>query len=78
MKVMKKYMIKLLVTVISMVLVTACTKEFLDVKPEGQITPEGYYSTPARAQELVNSIYNNMLTWDEHSFSWIGITSIAS
>ena len=78
MTVMKKYMIKLLVTVISMVLVTACTKEFLDVKPEGQITPEGYYSTPARAQELVNSIYNNMLTWDEHSFSWIGITSIAS
>ncbi|MBC8319990.1 MAG: RagB/SusD family nutrient uptake outer membrane protein [Bacteroidetes bacterium] len=75
---MKRYTIKLLITVVSFFILAACTKDFLDVKPEGQITPEGYYSTPERAKELVNSIYNNMLQWDEHSFSWIGMTSITS
>lgn len=75
---MKKYSIKLVALLVSIFILTGCAKEFLDVKPEGQITPEGYYSTPERAKELVNSIYNNMLQWDEHTFSWIGISSISS
>ena len=75
---MKKYTTILLATIVSFLLLISCAKEFLDVEPEGQITPEGYYSTPERARELVNSIYNNMLQWDEHTFSWIGISSISS
>ncbi len=75
---MKKYTIKLIAVVVGFFMLAGCAKEFLDVKPEGQITPEGYYSTPERARELVNSIYNNMLQWDEHTFSWIGISSISS
>jgi starch-binding outer membrane protein, SusD/RagB family len=75
---MKKYSIKLIAVVVGFFMLAGCANEFLDVKPEGQITPEGYYSTPERAKELVNSIYNNMLQWDEHTFSWIGISSISS
>jgi len=78
MMIMKTYSIKLIATVIGIFLMAGCANEYLDVKPEGQITPEGYYSTPERARELVNSIYNNMLQWDEHTFSWIGISSISS
>ena len=56
----------------------SCKKDFLNVPPEGQVTPNGYYSTPERATQLVNAIYNNMLQWDESTFSWIGISSITS
>lgn len=76
--VMKNYTIKSFSLFIIFLLLAGCANEYLDVKPEGQITPEGYYSTPERARELVNSIYNNMLQWDEHTFSWIGISSISS
>lgn len=76
--IMKKYFIEIVAVVFGLFILAGCAKEYLDVKPEGQITPEGYYSTPERAKELVNSIYNNMLQWDEHTFSWIGITSISS
>lgn len=75
---MKKYTTIIFSTLTGILLLGSCAKDFLDVEPEGQITPEGYYSTPERAKELVNSIYNNMLQWDEHTFSWIGISSIAS
>lgn len=49
----------------------------LNIPPEGQITPEGFFSTD-RAVELVNAIYNNLLQWPQHSFSWIGVSSIIS
>ena len=75
---MKRYYIQLIGIVLSFFMLASCANEYLDVKPEGQITPAGYYSTPQRAQELVNAVYNDMLQWDEHTFSWIGISSISS
>lgn len=74
---MRKFSIILLVS-LSLVFLGSCKKNFLTVPPEGQVTPNGYYSSPERATELVNAIYNNLLQWDESSFSWLGITSIAS
>lgn len=74
---MRKYSITLLLS-LSLLFLGSCKKDFLNVPPEGQVTPNGYYSTPARATELVNAIYNNLLQWDESSFSWIGISSITS
>ena len=75
---MKKYIYITFISVLSFLILGSCSKDWLDVKPEGQITPEGYYSTEQRAEEIVNAIYNNMLQWDQHSFSWMGITSITS
>lgn len=63
---------------LSLVLLDSCQKNFLTVPPEGQVTPNGYYSSPARATELVNAVYNNLLQWDESTFSWLGISSISS
>jgi hypothetical protein len=74
---MRKYCIIFLVS-LSLFFLDSCKKNFLTVPPEGQVTPSGYYSSPARATELVNAIYNNLLQWDESTFSWLGITSIAS
>ena len=75
---MKKYNYIFLISILIILISGSCKKDWLDVPPEGQITPEGYYSTPQRAEEIVNAIYNNMLQWDEHTFSWIGMTSITS
>lgn len=75
---MKKYNYLFIISALIILIAGSCNKDWLDVPPEGQITPEGYYSTPQRAEEIVNAIYNNMLQWDEHTFSWIGMTSITS
>ncbi len=75
---MKKYQYITLASVLIVLILGSCKKDWLEVPPEGQITPEGYYSTPQRAEEIVNAIYNNMLQWDEHTFSWIGMSSITS
>ena len=75
---MKKYQYNILAALFLLLILGSCKKDWLDVPPEGQITPEGYYSTPQRAEEIVNAIYNNMLQWDEHTFSWIGMSSITS
>jgi len=61
---------------ISFFALTSCSDD-LNIKPEGQITPEGFFSTD-RAVELVNAIYNNLLQWQQFSFSWNGVSSIIS
>lgn len=59
--------------------VGACQKDFLDVKPQGEFTPEDFFSSnPQAAEGLVNAIYNKMLDWNIHSFSWNGVSSITS
>jgi hypothetical protein len=57
----------------------ACQKDFLDVKPQGEFTPEDFFSlTPEAAEGLVNAVYNKMLDWNMHSFSWNGVSSMTS
>ncbi|WGK64028.1 RagB/SusD family nutrient uptake outer membrane protein [Croceiramulus getboli] len=52
-----------------------CSEEFIDV--ESNQETESAISAE-RAPELVNAVYNSLLTWEVSSFSWTGITSIAS
>ena len=60
------------------VLMPSCKKSFLEEPPRAQ-TPDDYFSsTKQAAEELVNSVYNKLYDWSQHSFSWIGISSIAS
>lgn len=57
----------------------SCSKSFLDVPPQGDQTPEDFFSgNPNSATSLVNAVYNKMLDWNLHTFSWIGISSITS
>ena len=61
-----------------LVIVPSCKKSFLEEPPRAQ-TPDDYFSgTKQAAEELVTSVYNKLYDWSQHSFSWIGITSIAS
>ncbi len=58
--------------------ISGCKKSFLEEVPRAQ-TPDDYFNSNANAAvELVNAIYSKLYDWQQHSFSWIGITSIAS
>lgn len=57
---------------------SGCRKSFLDETPRVQ-TPDDYFNSTANAaQELVTAIYSKLYDWQQHSFSWLGMTSIAS
>lgn len=57
---------------------SGCRKSFLDETPRVQ-TPDDYFNSTANAaQELVAAVYSKLYDWQQHSFSWIGMTSIAS
>ena len=62
----------------TVVLVPSCKKSFLEEPPRAQTPADYFSSTTQAAEELVNSVYNKLYDWSQHSFSWIGITSIAS
>lgn len=55
----------------------AC-KNYLDVKPQGQIDQEAAALDPATAQNLVIGVYNTMWEGGMHGFSYMGMTNIAS
>jgi len=77
-KIMKKYIVKgLAVAVLAMG--GACSDSFLDVEPHAEMLPADYFSKDENVPvEVVNSIYNKMLDWNQHSFSWMGVSSISS
>ncbi|GET29871.1 RagB/SusD family nutrient uptake outer membrane protein [Prolixibacter sp. SD074] len=55
---------------------SGCSGNYLDVPPEGNMTPADYYSD--HPTEVVNAVYNKLLDWNESSFSWLGVSSITS
>lgn len=58
---------------------TACNEDFLEIDSQVKQTPEDYFSSSDNtASELVNAVYSNLLNWDQHSFSWNGVSSITS
>lgn len=57
---------------------TFACKNYLDVKPQGQIDQEAAASDPATAQNLVIGVYNTMWEGNMHGFSYVGMTNIAS
>ncbi|BDD06732.1 RagB/SusD family nutrient uptake outer membrane protein [Aureibacter tunicatorum] len=58
------------------ILVFASCSSFLDVDPEGEVTPSDPDAKSAEASVI--AVYNQALAWDVHSFSWIGVSSITS
>lgn len=57
--------------------VTGCEKD-LNVLPQDKMSKDDFLAEPMYAVEVVNSAYNQMLSFEMYSFPWIGITSITS
>ncbi len=57
-----------------------CSKDFLDVKQTASIQTSdiALFNNNDGATTFVTAIYENFLEWNMSSFSWIGMTSIAS
>jgi hypothetical protein len=75
---MKKIYISIFV--LSTGLFIGCSKEFLDVNQTASIstTDITLYNNDAGATTFVTAIYNEFLQFNMSTFSWIGLTSIAS
>lgn len=60
--------------------VQSCRNDFLDLKPTEAISTSdlSLLNNDAGAESFVTSIYAKYLDWNISSFSWVGITSIAS
>lgn len=58
-------------------LILGCGKKFLEEKPRTVTIQELLKSTDG-GERLIASVYNKLYAYGEHSFSWIGVTSITS
>lgn len=75
---------KKIILTASLVLAALCTQscrnDFLDQKPTEAISTSdlSLLNNDAGAESFVTAIYSKFLNWNMDSFSWIGVTSIAS
>ena len=61
------------------IVLSSCNKEWLNPAPENLASnDDSTFTDPQNAQRFVNAAYANLLTWDQSSFAWIGVTSITS
>lgn len=63
---------------LTLFLVTACSEDFLEKKPLGQLSSETFFSTSEHAVLSTNAVYNLLRNWSVHVFSFIGTTDIIS
>lgn len=61
-----------------MFLGASCTKDFLDVPPQGQQPGQEFFKTQNDAMQAVNSIYANLRDWRQVAFAPIAIESVPS
>lgn len=73
------YLLLLPFTALFAMVVSSCSKSWLNPAPENEVVPEDTtFTNPDNAVSFVNACYTQLLTWDQSSFSWIGVTSITS
>jgi starch-binding outer membrane protein, SusD/RagB family len=73
---MKKIIAFLLIP--TLLMLGACSKDFLDRKPLGELTYDTFFETEDHAVWAVNAIYQQFRTWECIGLSWIGATDIIS
>lgn len=59
-------------------MLTACTKSFLEIPPQGQQPAEQFWVSEADATKGVNAIYANLRSWTETAFAPIALESLGS
>ena len=68
---------KILIICLTAATVFSCGKKFLEEEPR-TVSLEDLLKSPDGAERMIAAVYNKLYDFGEHSFSWIGITSIAS
>lgn len=75
---MKNKLIRILFSFALIGLATACSEDFLEKEPLGEITEDAYFRTETHAIEATNAVYNILRRWEVHVFSYVGMTDIVS
>ncbi len=75
---MKSLLYKNRLALIMMLLLTACSEDFLEKKPLGQLSSDTFFTTEEHAILSTNTVYSMLRNWEVHVFSYIGITDIVS
>ncbi|MDQ6757628.1 MAG: RagB/SusD family nutrient uptake outer membrane protein, partial [Bacteroidota bacterium] len=68
---------KILFFLFTATLFLSCGKKFLEEAPR-TVTIQDLLKSNDGALRLIAAVYNKLYAWEEHSFSWIGISSITS
>ncbi len=63
---------------LSIVSFPSCTKDFLEIKPQGQLTLDNFFQNEAQAIQATNAVYASLRTWEIHVFAYLGMTDIPS
>ncbi|AWM14553.1 RagB/SusD family nutrient uptake outer membrane protein [Flavobacterium sediminis] len=68
------------ITIISSLCIYSCSDDYLDEKPTESISTSDLelLNNDEGAKSFVTSIYSKFTEWNMSSFSWVGMTSIAS
>ncbi len=74
---MKQLKILSIITFCLTLFLVGCEKD-LNVLPEDKMSKDDFLAEPMYAVEVVNSAYNQMLSFEMYGFPWIGVTSITS
>ncbi len=75
---MKRISSKIIVlSCLLMVTIVSCSKSFLE-EPPRTITIQDLLNSTDGPERLIAAVYNKLYDWQQHSFSWIGISSITS
>src|SRR5687768_11747916 len=74
----KRWIIKLLVAGISTITVLSCSKGFLNEAPRTVTINDLLTDTTNGPIRVIGAVYSKLYDWQQHSFSWNGITSITS
>ena len=56
---------------------SSCSKSFLD-EPPRTVTINDLLNSKDGAQRIIGAVYNKLYDWENHSFPWIGVSSISS
>lgn len=64
--------------VVAVFLISSCSKDFLEVKPQGKQTAANFFQTQDHAIAATNAIYGILRNWEVTVFAYIGCTDIIS
>jgi starch-binding outer membrane protein, SusD/RagB family len=64
--------------IFSLLILSACSKDFLEEKPLGQLTSDNFFLTAEHAIQSVNATYEMLRDFRVHVFAYIALTDIIS
>ncbi len=67
----------LILTIVALALF-GCGEDFLNQKPQGQLTAANYFTEPDHAVWATNATYEQLRNYDVHVFSYLALTDILS